>query len=50
MLIEEFEKIGARVHIATDDGLEGFKGNVLELLKTIMQLGILYTVVALNQC
>ncbi|NLJ87429.1 MAG: dihydroorotate dehydrogenase electron transfer subunit [Epulopiscium sp.] len=44
MLIEEFEKIGARVHIATDDGLEGFKGNVLELLKNNNAVGdIIYS-------
>ena len=32
-LIEEFEKTGSRVYIATDTGKHGFKGNVLELIK-----------------
>jgi len=33
ILVEEFERLGARVHIATEDGSVDFKGNVLELLK-----------------
>lgn len=32
-LLEEFEKLGAKVYIATDDGSVGFKGNVVDLLK-----------------
>lgn len=32
-LAEEFEKLGAKVYIATDDGSVGFKGNVVELLR-----------------
>ena len=32
-LIEEFKKAGADVHICTDTGSCGFKGNVVELLK-----------------
>lgn len=32
-LADEFEKLGAEVHIATDDGSEGFKGNVVDLIK-----------------
>ena len=32
-LSDEFEKLGARVHIATDDGSVGFKGNVVDLIK-----------------
>ncbi len=33
-LSDEFEKLGAEVHIATDDGSVGFKGNVVDLIKT----------------
>ncbi len=32
-LTEEFEKAGAKVYVATDDGSVGFKGNVVDLLK-----------------
>lgn len=32
-LKEDFEKLGATVYIATDDGSVGFKGNVVELMK-----------------
>lgn len=32
-LNDEFEKLGAEVHIATDDGSVGFKGNVVDLIK-----------------
>lgn len=32
-LKEDFEKLGAKVYITTDDGSEGFKGNVVDLLK-----------------
>lgn len=32
-LADEFEKLGAKVHIATDDGSVGFKGNVVDLIK-----------------
>lgn len=32
-LSEEFEKLGAKVYIATDDGSEGLKGTVLDLLE-----------------
>ncbi|MGN1317976.1 MAG: dihydroorotate dehydrogenase electron transfer subunit [Lachnospirales bacterium] len=33
-LAEEFEKYNAKVYIATDDGSVGFKGNVVDLLKS----------------
>lgn len=33
-LIEDFEKTGAKVFVATDDGSFGFKGNVVELIKS----------------
>lgn len=32
-LADEFEKYGAKVFVATDDGSVGFKGNVVDLLK-----------------
>lgn len=32
-LVEEFEKLGAKVYVATDDGSVGFKGNVVDLLR-----------------
>ena len=32
-LVEEFEKCGAKVYVATDDGSVGFKGNVVQLLE-----------------
>ena len=32
-LNKDFEKLGAKVYIATDDGSVGFKGNVIELMK-----------------
>jgi dihydroorotate dehydrogenase electron transfer subunit len=33
ILKEDFEKVGATVYIATDDGSEGFKGNAVQLLR-----------------
>ena len=33
-LIEDFEKTGAKVYIATDSGKVGFKGNVVQLMKS----------------
>ena len=35
ILVEEFKNTGATVYIATDNGSEGFKGNVIELVKNI---------------
>ncbi|MBS4961541.1 MAG: dihydroorotate dehydrogenase electron transfer subunit [Clostridiales bacterium] len=35
ILAEEFQELGAEVHIATDDGSVGFHGNVVELLSAI---------------
>lgn len=32
-LVEEFEKYGAKVYVATDDGSVGYKGNVVGLLE-----------------
>ncbi len=34
-LTEDFEKLGVKVHIATDDGSVGFKGNVVDLMKSL---------------
>jgi dihydroorotate dehydrogenase electron transfer subunit len=33
-LVEDFEKTGAKVYVATDDGSVGFKGNVVDLLRS----------------
>lgn len=35
ILVEEFQKHGASVYVATDDGSCGFHGNVLELIRRI---------------
>ena len=35
ILVDEFKKYGADVYLASDDGSEGFHGNVLELVKEI---------------
>jgi len=32
ILVEEFEKVGAEVYVATDDGSVGFKGNNIQLI------------------
>ncbi len=34
ILCDEFEALGAKVHVASDDGSIGFKGNVVELMKS----------------
>ncbi len=34
-LIKDFEDLGVKVHIATDDGSAGFKGNVVGLMESI---------------
>lgn len=34
-LADEFEKLGAKVYIATDDGSVGFKGNVVQLMESV---------------
>ncbi|MCL2353493.1 MAG: dihydroorotate dehydrogenase electron transfer subunit [Defluviitaleaceae bacterium] len=38
ILQKEFEALGAKVHIATDDGSAGFEGNVVELLNNNPQI------------
>lgn len=35
ILVEKFEALGATVHVATDDGSVGFKGNVVQLMDKI---------------
>ncbi len=35
ILKDDFEGVGAKVYIATDDGSEGFKGNAVELLRSM---------------
>ncbi len=35
ILVEEFQKLGANVYVATDDGSYGFHGNALELVRRI---------------
>ncbi len=43
-LVEDFEKLGAKVYVATDDGSVGFKGNVVDLLRTEKIVGdIIYS-------
>ena len=32
-LTEDFERLGAAVHVATQDGCKGYRGNVMELLE-----------------
>lgn len=39
LLADEMRKLGARVHIATDDGSEGFNGLVTGLLEKLVQEG-----------
>lgn len=45
ILKDEFEKLGTKILIATDDGSEGFKGNVSQLLEKILNDGIRYDMV-----
>jgi len=33
ILVEAFEKIGAKVYVATEDGMDGVKGNVMDILR-----------------
>jgi len=39
ILVERLEELGAKVHIATDDGSVGFKGNVVQLLDEVKPEG-----------
>ena len=47
---KEFQKLGCDVKIATDDGSEGFKGKVTELLKKILRLAISNKRLAIYAC
>lgn len=39
LLKKEFEKLGCRTHISTDDGSEGFRGNAVQLSEKILSEG-----------
>ena len=39
ILIEKFEALGAKVHVATDEGSIGFKGNVVALMEELKPRG-----------
>ncbi|MCT8976969.1 sulfide/dihydroorotate dehydrogenase-like FAD/NAD-binding protein [Clostridium sp. CX1] len=39
LLIDEMEKLGAKIHISTDDGSAGYKGLVTGLLKELIDAG-----------
>lgn len=43
-LKQDFEKTGAKVYISTDDGSQGFKGNVIDLIKSEnIQADVIYS-------
>jgi dihydroorotate dehydrogenase electron transfer subunit len=48
--LERFRALGVRVHTATDDGSEGFRGNVLQLLERLWSSGELPRSVRLLAC
>lgn len=48
--LERFRALGVRVHTATDDGSEGLRGNVLQLLERLQQRGELPREVRLLAC
>jgi dihydroorotate dehydrogenase electron transfer subunit len=48
--LERFRALGARVHTATDDGTDGFRGNVLQLLAELQRRGELPREVRLLAC
>jgi dihydroorotate dehydrogenase electron transfer subunit len=48
--LERFRALGVRVHTATDDGSEGFRGNVLQLLERLWSAGELPPAVRLLGC
>ena len=44
VLIDKFKNLGCNVYVSTDDGSAGFKGNVVELMNSVMPKGdIIYT-------
>jgi dihydroorotate dehydrogenase electron transfer subunit len=48
--LERFRALGVRVHTATDDGSDGFRGNVLQLLERLWSKGELPREVRLLAC
>ncbi|NOT30683.1 MAG: hypothetical protein HOP15_09585, partial [Planctomycetes bacterium] len=48
--LERFRALGVRVHTATDDGSEGLRGNVLQLLERLQASGELAREVRLLAC
>lgn len=48
--LEPFRNLGARLFTATDDGSEGFRGNVLQLLEDLQRRGELPAEVRLLAC
>lgn len=48
--LERFRALGVRIHTATDDGSEGFRGNVLQLLERLWSAGELPREVRLLAC
>jgi len=48
--LERFQELGARVFTATDDGSQGFRGNVLQLLDRLWSTGELPRSVRLLAC
>jgi dihydroorotate dehydrogenase electron transfer subunit len=48
--LERFRALGVRVHTATDDGSEGFRGNVLQLFEELQRTGELPRTVRLLAC
>jgi dihydroorotate dehydrogenase electron transfer subunit len=48
--LERFRALGVRIHTATDDGSEGFRGNVLQLLEELWSSGELPHEVRLLAC
>ena len=48
--LERFRALGVRIHTATDDGSEGFHGNVLQLLEDLWRTGELPREVRLLAC
>ncbi len=39
ILVDRLKELGATVYVATDDGSEGFKGNVVDLMKEVKPTG-----------
>jgi dihydroorotate dehydrogenase electron transfer subunit len=48
--LDALRRLGATVHTATDDGSEGFRGNVLQLVRELWRLGTLPRACRLLAC